>query len=58
MDVTLTARVVVPIWLPPAAWLRIRLASLRAILTGKDITDEDAEAFGQWYVSRIRIEVR
>lgn len=58
MDVTLTARVVVPFWLPPAAWLLIRLASLRAIVTDKDITDEDAEAFGQWYASRIRIEVR
>lgn len=58
MDVTLTARVVIPFWLPPAAWLLIHLASLRAILTGKDITDEDAEAFGQWYASRIRIEVR
>lgn len=58
MDVTLTARVVVPFWLPPVAWLLIRLASLRAIVTGKDITDEDAEAFGQWYASRIRIEVR
>lgn len=57
MDVTLTARVVIPFWLPPAAWLVIRLASLCAILTGKDITDEEAEAFGQWYVSRIRIEV-
>lgn len=57
MDVTLTARVVVPFWLPPAAWLLIRLASLRAILTGKDITDEEAEAFGRWYVSRIRIEL-
>lgn len=58
MDVTLTARVVVPFWLPATAWLLIRLASLRAIVTGKDITDEDVESFGQWYVSRIRIEVR
>ena len=54
-EISLKLRVVKPWWLTPASKAAIFAMSIKAAITNREPSDQECEAFGDWYARHLKI---